>query len=172
MQHRRGGIEAAGEPLFLISSGSNSPQLRGSSFSAELNQKTKMPYTHLKQRLNAGERILLDGGIGTELERRGVPMNPDAWCGPTSVEHRATLEQVHLDYITAGVEIITTNTFDSSRLMLEPAGLGDRVAELNQAAVEAALSAKARSGNSTNQSNPHFSRSSASTARTIQRLAP
>ena len=106
-----------------------------------------MPYTQLKQRLDAGERILLDGGTGTELERRGVPMNPDAWCGPTSVEHRATLEQVHLDYIAAGAEIITANTFASSRLMLEPAGLGDRVTELNQAAVEAALSARERSGN-------------------------
>ena len=114
----------------------------------QLHQTTKMPYTQLKQRLDAGERIVLDGGTGTELERRGVPMNPDAWCGPTSVEHRATLEQVHLDYIAAGAEIITANTFASSRLMLEPAGLGERVAELNQAAVEAALNARERSGNS------------------------
>ena len=51
-----------------------------------------MPYTQLKQRLDSGERILLDGGTGTELERRGVPMNPKAWCGPASMEHRETLE--------------------------------------------------------------------------------
>jgi len=106
-----------------------------------------MPYTQLKQRLDSGERILLDGGTGTELERRGVPMNPKAWCGPASMEHRETLEQVHLDYIAVGAEVITANTFASSRLMLEPAGLGDRVAELNQTAVEAALRARERSGN-------------------------
>ena len=35
----------------------------------------------LEKRIKRGEVIILDGGTGTELEKRGVPMNGDAWNG-------------------------------------------------------------------------------------------
>ncbi|MCP4327252.1 MAG: homocysteine S-methyltransferase family protein [Alphaproteobacteria bacterium] len=101
-----------------------------------------MTYAILKQRLDRGGVAILDGGIGTELQRRGAPMNHDAWCGIATLTHTAMLEAVHLDYISAGAEIITANTFASSRIMLEAAGCGDRVAEINRIAVETALSAR------------------------------
>ena len=40
-----------------------------------------MAYVDIKRRLDAGEVLLLDGGVGTELERRGADMDPAAWCG-------------------------------------------------------------------------------------------
>lgn len=52
------------------------------------------------------------------------------------------LEQVHVDYIEAGARIIISNTHSTSRPMLEAAGLGDRVADVNRGAVEAALRAR------------------------------
>ncbi|NCW84289.1 MAG: hypothetical protein EBV75_06150, partial [Acidimicrobiia bacterium] len=65
-----------------------------------------------------------------------------AWCGPASLNNSELLTQVHLDYINAGADVITANTFASSRLMLTPAGFADRVEEINRIAVEAALRAR------------------------------
>ena len=100
-----------------------------------------MSYLDVKRRLDAGEIVVLDGGTGTELQRRGAQMDPSAWCGPASLNNSELLTQVHLDYIDAGADVITANTFASSRLMLTPAGFADRVEEINRIAVEAALRA-------------------------------
>lgn len=48
-----------------------------------------MGYATMEQRLAAGSVAVLDGGTGTELQRRGVWMDPQAWCGPASLERRA-----------------------------------------------------------------------------------
>ena len=101
-----------------------------------------MSYESLKVRLAAGEVVILDGGTGTELQRRGAAMNADAWCGPATLEHDRLLTEIHADYIAAGADVITANTFASSRAMLGPAGFGDQVAEINRRAVEAALRAR------------------------------
>ena len=101
-----------------------------------------MSYHDVKRRLDAGEIIVIDGGTGTELQRRGAQMDPSAWCGPASLNNSELLTQVHLDYINAGADVITANTFASSRLMLTPAGYADRVEEINRIAVEAALRAR------------------------------
>ena len=101
-----------------------------------------MSYQDIKRRLDAGEIIVLDGGTGTELQRRGAQMDPSAWCGPASLNNSELLTQVHLDYINAGADVITANTFASSRLMLTPAGYADRVEEINRIAVDAALRAR------------------------------
>ena len=99
-------------------------------------------YTDVKRRLDAGEIVVIDGATGTELQRRGAQMDPSAWCGPASLDNSELLTQVHLDYIAAGADVITANTFASSRLMLTPAGFADRVDEINQVAVSAALHAR------------------------------
>ena len=91
-----------------------------------------MSYTHIKKRLDAGEVIILDGATGTELQRRGAQMSPEAWCGPASLDNADLLTEVHLDYIRAGSDVITTNTYASGRMMLTPAGFGDRVEEINK----------------------------------------
>jgi homocysteine S-methyltransferase len=94
------------------------------------------------RRLADGEVVLIDGGTGTELEARGVPMNGAVWCGVAVLDHQDVVRSTHEDYIRAGAEVIAANTFPSNRLALEPAGFGDRVAEINRRAVEAALQAR------------------------------
>ena len=101
-----------------------------------------MPYAKLKRRLEDGAVVILDGATGTELQRRGVDMDPAAWCGVATLENDEILSEIHRDYIAVGAEVITANTFASSRLMLSPAGYGERVAEINRRAVEAALRAR------------------------------
>ncbi len=47
-----------------------------------------MAYAVIKSRLESGGIVIFDGGTGTtKLERRGVSMDPDAWCGPASLPH-------------------------------------------------------------------------------------
>ena len=79
------------------------------------------------KRLEADHIILLDGGTGTELQRRGVPMDEATWSGAGMHTHARVVREVHEDYIRAGAEVIVTNTFATTRQMLEGAGLGDEV---------------------------------------------
>ena len=101
-------------------------------------------YSVLKQRMDRGDVVILDGAIGTELQSMGVPMHPVAWCGPANATHPATVASLHERYIKAGVDIITTNSFSTLRPMLEAAGYGDRVREINLRAVHHARDARSR----------------------------
>lgn len=101
-----------------------------------------MAYPELLRRLRAGECVLMDGPTGTELQRRGVSMDPAAWCGPATLGNDDVLTAIHLDYLRAGSQIITANTFSASRLMLAGAGLAARSGEIARRAVEAALRAR------------------------------
>jgi homocysteine S-methyltransferase len=101
-----------------------------------------MSYKQMKQRLDAGEVIVLDGATGTELQRRGVEMSPEAWCGPATLNNADLLTQIHLDYIHAGSDVITTNTYAANSMMLTPAGYGTKVKDIVKTAVDAALRAK------------------------------
>ena len=101
-------------------------------------------YQQLRNRIDEGEVIVLDGAIGTELQAMGVPMNPASWCGPGNHTHPATVRQMHERYIRAGADIITTNTFNTLRPALEASGYSELVREINVRAVDAALRARDR----------------------------
>lgn len=96
----------------------------------------------LKERLATGELIVLDGAIGTELQRMGIPMDETAWCAVALRDHADTVRQLHADYIRVGADVITANTFSSARYVLEPAGLGPLTEELNTRAVRLAIEAR------------------------------
>jgi S-methylmethionine-dependent homocysteine/selenocysteine methylase len=96
----------------------------------------------LAARLAAGDVIVLDGGMGTELQARGVPMDDEAWSGVANLEYGDTVREIHEDYIRAGADVIIANTYAAARLPLERAGYGDRVVESNRRAVEAAIEAR------------------------------
>jgi 5-methyltetrahydrofolate--homocysteine methyltransferase len=67
-----------------------------------------LPARSLKRRLLAGERFLADGGIGTELMRRGIA--PDSILR-ANIERPEVVRSVHRDYLSAGAQILTANTF-------------------------------------------------------------
>ena len=95
----------------------------------------------LQARLDAGDIILMDGGTGTEIHRRGVPVDPNTWSGSATLTHPDVIRDIHEDYLRAGADIIITNTFSTSRAQLEPAGMGDRTEEANKLAVQVAREA-------------------------------
>ncbi len=96
--------------------------------------------SEFRQRMRAG-LLLLDGATGTELDRRGVNISLPLWSAHAILEAPDTLLQIHLDYLRAGAQVITTNTFRTHRRNLEPSGLGERAQELTHRAVEIARQA-------------------------------
>ena len=99
--------------------------------------------TWLEARLQGeGSPVLIDGGMGTELDKCGVPMDRIAWSARAMLTHPEQIRTVHESYIQAGAEVIITNSFSSARHMLEPAGFGDQVEAVNRCAVELALQAR------------------------------
>ena len=104
----------------------------------------KAGITWLDDRIERGDVIILDGAMGTELQLRGIPMDESAWSGPNWLDHQAIVREVHEDYIRAGADIITTNTFCTARHVLEPAGFWDLVERTNRLAVELAREARDR----------------------------
>ena len=96
----------------------------------------------LSGRLAEGELVIIDGGMGSQLQAEGVPMDEVAWSARANLERPDVVQRVHEAYIRAGAEVIIANTFAASRAALEPAGLGRRVAEANRNAVRAALRAR------------------------------
>ncbi len=96
----------------------------------------------LNAKLAAGEILIIDGAMGTELEARGVPMHAKAWSAAAIKTHPDIVRETHADYIRAGARVIIANTFSTGRHMLEPAGLGEEVANINKQAVKLAKEAR------------------------------
>ena len=70
-----------------------------------------MTHAPVKSRLNRGELILLDGALGTELGRRGVPTPLPLWSAQALLDASDVVGAIHEDYVRAGADIITANTF-------------------------------------------------------------
>jgi S-methylmethionine-dependent homocysteine/selenocysteine methylase len=54
---------------------------------------------------------LLDGPLGTELERRGLPLPAPAWSARAVFERPDLLSAIHADYAAAGADVHTAATF-------------------------------------------------------------
>lgn len=95
--------------------------------------------THLSQ----SAHIILDGATGTELNRRGVDTGLPLWSANALINARDAwiLQSIHTDYLIAGADIITTNTFRTHRRALAPSGNGERALELTRRAVDIARAA-------------------------------
>ncbi len=59
--------------------------------------------------------MILDGGLGTELERRGCDVTNSLWSARVLVENPELVEAVHFDYLCAGAGCITTASYQVSR---------------------------------------------------------
>jgi S-methylmethionine-dependent homocysteine/selenocysteine methylase len=95
----------------------------------------------LRERLGTGPPLLLDGALGTELERLGISAALPLWSTHALLLDPALVERVHADYAAAGAEMLTANTFRTQRRVLARAGIGERAAELTRLAVDLARSA-------------------------------
>ena len=105
-----------------------------------------MSYRIIKDKIDNGDIVLLDGGTGSEIERQGVRMNDLAWCGIAHMDQPEVVRRVHESYIRAGADVIIANTFGTAPHILRRLGLEDKIAEINQSAVRLAFQARDNTG--------------------------
>jgi homocysteine S-methyltransferase len=83
--------------------------------------------------------VVADGAMGTALYERGVFINQsfDALC----LTRPHLVEEIHREYMSAGAELLETNSFGANRARLAGHGLEEQVQEINAAAVRLAREA-------------------------------
>src|SRR6266550_4357054 len=95
------------------------------------------------ERLRRGP-LLGDGAMGTQLHARGVSF--DRSFDELNLTEPKIVEEIHRAYISAGSELIETNTFGANRIKLARHGLEGRVRDINFRAVKLAREAREISG--------------------------
>lgn len=78
----------------------------------------------------------IDGAIGTMLQLRGL--EPGGCPEEMNLWQADAVQSVHEDYLLAGADWLTTNTFGGNRIKLAEYGVADQVTEINSAAVKIA----------------------------------
>ena len=101
-------------------------------------------YNNIQKKLDSGQTIILDGGTGTDIQRRGAPMSGETWCAEVNLTHPDIVRAVHEDYIRVGADIITANTFATSALSFNYYGRDDDLLKIDAVAV--AIAKKAAAG--------------------------
>ncbi len=89
------------------------------------------------------ERVVIyDGAMGTNIQKRN-PTLDDYWgkenCSEVLVLSRPDIiRDIHADFFAVGCDVVETDTFGATSIVLSEFGLADRVAEINLAAVKIA----------------------------------
>ncbi len=84
----------------------------------------------IKERLQDETVIVFDGAIGTYLYQKGVPKG--LCYDELNIIMPEIVKEVHQDYLRAGAEVLTTNTFGANRFVLEEYfGIGRKAKEIN-----------------------------------------
>ncbi len=91
--------------------------------------------------LKSNKAIILDGAMGTELDKRGVLGRCDA-----NLTHPEIVAEIHLEYFNAGSQAVITNTFPMSRIYIETHKIKVDIAEVNRAGAQLARSAVGDNG--------------------------
>jgi len=84
--------------------------------------------------INQPGAIIADGAMGTMLQQAGLKPGdlPTLW----NVEHADRVRALHGAYLSAGAQILLTNTFSGNRFCLAKHGLASRIEELNVAGAQ------------------------------------
>ena len=96
----------------------------------------------LRDALEGGGPLLFDGGMGTQLQERGL----DEAGAPEALNlaQPEAITAIHAAYVEAGADVITTNTFGANAHKLAAAGVDASVDEVFAAAIACARAAGAR----------------------------
>jgi methionine synthase / methylenetetrahydrofolate reductase(NADPH) len=91
--------------------------------------------------MTLGERLYVcDGAMGTMLHAAGAAL--DRSLPELNLSDPGLVSTIHESYLSAGADIIQTNTFGANRLWLGEHGLPDQVGEINRAGVRIARAAQ------------------------------
>ena len=82
--------------------------------------------------------VIFDGAMGTVIYEKGVFLN--TCYDELNLTNPDLIKSIHQDYVTAGADVILTNTFGANRIKLEKYGLANKVREINIAGAKLAKS--------------------------------
>ncbi len=82
--------------------------------------------------------LFFDGAMGTMLQKRGLPTGK--LCEEWNIENADEIVSIHLEYLNAGANIITANTFGANAIKF-PNGKGYSVEEIVSSAIDNAKKA-------------------------------
>jgi 5-methyltetrahydrofolate--homocysteine methyltransferase len=88
--------------------------------------------------LHSGRVLLMDGAMGTELQRAGL--RDGECCEQWNLTNPDAVREIHRRYLLAGALCLLTNTFQANPEALAKHGLRDRLTEINETAVALAHS--------------------------------
>ena len=94
----------------------------------------------IRERLRA-DVLLADGAMGTLLVSRGAP--PDGPRSPNALAAPELVKEIHDDYVSAGAQMLSTNTWDANRSKLSKFDWADSLEKINREAVRLARTAAA-----------------------------
>ena len=94
---------------------------------------------HLKERV-----VIFDGAMGSNLQ--GLDLSIDDWGGPQFENCSENLlytrpdaiEKVHSSFLDVGCDVIETNSFGGSEVVLAEFGIADKTYDVNKKAAELA----------------------------------
>jgi homocysteine S-methyltransferase len=91
------------------------------------------------------EILILDGGLATELERRGYDISGPLWSAQLLLESPDAIEQLHYDYFAAGAQCVTSASYQASYEGFAALGVtADETTLLLQRSVALAQDARSR----------------------------
>tara|TARA_Y100001960_G_scaffold309871_1_gene368745 strand:+ start:1202 stop:2131 length:930 start_codon:yes stop_codon:yes gene_type:complete len=91
---------------------------------------------NIATRLADTEIMIIDGAMGTELQRRGVPLNFEIWSAAALLSHPQLVREIHVDYIRAGAEIQIAATYNTAPHVINPSSFDITSRELTAAALQ------------------------------------
>jgi methionine synthase / methylenetetrahydrofolate reductase(NADPH) len=97
-----------------------------------------------QQALDAGECFLFDGSTATALHDRGITLQRS--FEECNLKTPDLLLAIHGEFLAAGAQVLTTNTWGANRLKLAARGLEDQLAEINREGVALARKAVTQQG--------------------------
>ena len=99
-----------------------------------------MSYKEIEDRLKNNGIIILDGGIGGELQKLGAPMDKGLWAGKCTIDNPELVKKVHESYISSGADIITANTYATPPISMREHGYAEFINDWNAKGVVLAKS--------------------------------
>ncbi len=72
--------------------------------------------------------VVLDGALATELERHGADLDDPLWSARCLIESPELISRVHMDYLQAGADVLTSATYQASLQGFKERGLGTQEA--------------------------------------------
>jgi homocysteine S-methyltransferase len=85
---------------------------------------------------------ILDGGMGQELLARAATQATGLWSAQALLDDPDLVRAVHAEYLAAGADVITTNSYILHRDRLAPFGVEDRFEQLHSLACRLAVEAR------------------------------